>query len=285
MRAGFSAGTSVSLRSHVGQIAVTQLRCDVSVSRVARAVRPQCSIRVTVAGMIALTLLQGAPSASGQMWQVRGHVLDADTKRSVSAAWVELAGSGRRWGVDAGGRFKTELAAGEHRLFVSGLGYRAAVFRVSVHADTALTFELEVEPVPLGAIRVDIPQVVDQLNRRTRALPWSVRVIERGDLDSPTAPTPVDLLKQRRLQMIPCSSGRECIRYRGGLTEPVVCIDDRAADGGLADLRAYPSATLYRIEIHDSGRMIRAYTLWYFELVRQGRIALPAVLRTDRPRC
>jgi hypothetical protein len=185
-------------------------------------------------------------------------------------------------GADGNGWFALEPADGEHRLMVRGLGYRTAVFSLVVRADTTLTLVLEVEPVARGAISVDVSQLADRLDRRTRALPWSVRVIGREELATSAAATPVDLLKQRRLQMIPCAGGRECVRYRGGLIEPRVCIDDRAADGGLAESRTYAGASLYRLEIHDGGSMIRAYTNWYFEQVRLGRVTPPALLRADR---
>jgi len=92
-------------------------------------------------------------------------------------------------------------------------------------------------------------------------------------------------LKQRAIQLHPCGSGRECIRFRGTSVAPVVCIDERPASGGIAELRAYPKESLYRIEVHERGRMIRAYTMWFMGQVQAGRISMLTTLRVDGPHC
>jgi hypothetical protein len=93
-------------------------------------------------------------------------------------------------------------------------------------------------------------------------------------LVSSPAADPVEVLKSRFLQLFPCHGRAECVRRRGALVLPLVCVDELRAFGGLAELRSYPAASLYRVELIDGGTHIRAYTTLFMERVRAGHIAL-----------
>jgi hypothetical protein len=43
--------------------------------------------------------------------------------------------------------------------------------------------------------------------------------------------------------------------------------------------------SIYTLEVHDEGRMIRAYTTWFMDRVREGRMAIRSNLRTDVMAC
>jgi len=224
----------------------------------------------------------GAPLHGQQKFTLSGRVIDASTGAAISIAWIELAGTDQRLRTDAEGSFRLDLAGGRYSLIVRALGYGTATADMELRADSTLTIALQLRPLQLQRIEVRI----DQPRRRTRPLPWSVRTVPRDQLVVSPAASPVDVLKQRSLITLPCSqSGGECVRYRNGLIEPLVCIDERTAAGGLAELRTWPSASLYRIEVHDGGRMIRVYTTWFMEQVQAGRMAPRAVPRNDTPQC
>jgi hypothetical protein len=213
---------------------------------------------------------------------VRGRVRDSGSGAPIASAWIELPDVERRLGVDTAGAFLVILDRGVHRLSVHALGYRSLHTEISLAGDTTMTFTLAVEPLALEGIEV---QASRQLVRRSRALPWRVRNVTRADLMNSAAATPVDVLTQRNIQLIPCRGGAECVRWRGALVEPVVCIDEQQAFGGLAQLRTYPMQSFYSLEVHDSGRMVRAYTTWFMDRVREGKMAIRPSLRTDVMAC
>jgi hypothetical protein len=237
-----------------------------------------------VPSWIVLACVAGAVlpvAAAGQLVHVvTGRIADAGSGAGIPTAWLEVTGTDRRLGVAEDGSFTVSLADGTYELHAHALGYRSTRTRVRVAADTTLTLTLEAEPIALEAIRVE----ADRLSRRARAVPWSVRTIGRDDIIGSAAATTVDLLEQRRLQVIPCG-GRECVRWRGAPVEPVVCIDEHFSPGGLAELRSYPMESLYVVEVHDRGRMIRVYTTWFVERMRAGDVALRSVLRIGAPAC
>jgi hypothetical protein len=211
---------------------------------------------------------------------ISGRIVDSATRQGIPTAWIQFVDGARRLGVDATGAFRTTVAPGPHQVVVHALGYESARLRLDVRADTVITLTLQVQPLSLEGIAVH----VDRMAMRARAVPWQVRTLSREDLLRSAAATPVDELAGRSLQLFPCRGG-ECIRRRGGLVVPLVCIDERRAVGGLAELRTYPFASLYLIEVHDRGAMIRAYTTWFMDRVREGTLAIRSTLRTDRPDC
>jgi hypothetical protein len=213
---------------------------------------------------------------------VYGRVRDAGSGAPIASAWIELPDVERRLAVDTAGAFSVTLDRGVHRLRVHALGYRSLHTELSLAGDTTVTFRLAVEPLALEGIEV---QASRELVRRSRALPWRVRTVTRADLMNSAAATPVDVLTQRNIQLTPCRGGGECVRWRGALVEPVVCIDEQRAFGGLAQLRTYPMQSFYSLEVHDSGRMIRAYTTWFMDRIREGRMAIRQSLRTDVMAC
>jgi hypothetical protein len=220
-------------------------------------------------------------AAAGQVThRVQGRVIDAATTQVIPDAWIEVSGSDRRRGVDGQGVFSLELIAGPHTLLAHAFGYRTAEVRIDVRADTTLSLLLQVEPLVIQGIAVQ----ADRLTARSRALPWAVRGVTREELAHSAAPTPVDVLKERRLQLVPCPWGTmECVRYRNLPVPVLVCIDERVS--GLGGLRSWPNSSLYKIEVHDRGRMIRAYTIRFMEQVLAGKRDFRHVLRTDDHSC
>lgn len=204
---------------------------------------------------------------------VRGHVMDADTRNGVSSAWIQVPTAEHPLGVDSSGAFGVSLPAGVHTLLFHAFGYATLELKLEVRADTTISVALLREPIELAALEVE----ANRFSRRARALPWSVRLLDRSALLESAAPTPVDALKSRLVQLLPCRSG-ECVRLRGSLAEPLVCIDERYAPGGLNELRTYPMTSIYAIEVHERGRMIRAYTTWFMERLRAGQVRITSTI-------
>lgn len=227
-------------------------------------------------------LFVGSPLRGQVTVRIEGSVVDSATGVPIAGAWLELAsGNVRRLGVDSVGTFTIELPSGSQKMVVHALGYATSLVLATVLSDTSLVIQLRPSPVVLNAIEV---QAERRLSLRARALPWSVRTLGRDEFMGSPAATPVDVLKSRLLQLLPCRDG-ECVRWRGNLIPPVVCIDERQADGGLAELRTYAMSSLQIVEVHDRGRMIRAYTTWFMEQVQNGRMWIRPALRSDIAQC
>ena len=222
-----------------------------------------------------------SPSQAQSNWTLRGQVLDSTALQPIHGAWIEFAGGAGRYVTDVQGRFQIKLPAGRQVLVVRALGYSSARLEASVTSDTTFKILLAIEPVALEAIQVQI----DRISERLKPLPWRVHVMTHDQLKVSGAATPVDALKGRHLTTYPCGNGAECIRYRNGLIEPLVCVDELAAISGLAELRTFSNASLQRIEVHDGGRIIRAYTTWFVDQLRAGRMNLKPALRIDRKEC
>ena len=212
--------------------------------------------------------------------QVRGRILDAESGMGISMSWLQLTDNGARVGADSAGTFRLALPLGIYRIVFHGFGYASEEQVIDIRSDTVLTISLRHQPLVLVGIEVN----AERLAARARALPWSVRRVTREELVSSPAATPLDALERRSLQLIPCQEG-ECVRWRGSLIAPLVCIDELRAVAGLAELENVPFASLHSIEVHDRGRMIRAYTTWFMEQLHKGRISLRPALRTDAPQC
>jgi hypothetical protein len=219
-------------------------------------------------------LFLAPPLVAAQEHVVRGQIIDRATRNGVAGAWAEVPALNHRFGADNLGTFTVRLPSGSHDVLVHAFGYRTAVYRLDLRADTLVAWELQAEPIELAAIQVQI----DRLERRTRALPLSVRTVDRAELVSSPAADPVEVLKSRFLQLFPCRDRAECVRRRGALVEPLVCVDELRAFGGLGELRSYPAGSLYRVELIDGGTQIRAYTTLFIERVQAGQIALRATI-------
>lgn len=238
-------------------------------------------MRTLTSFSVILALLILAGDLAGQAARISGRVLDRTTEAPIPGAWLEISEGGRRTGVDSTGVFSLELRPGRYALAAHALGYASVTFTIALEADTSLVVQLDAAPLALAGIEV----IVDRFARRNRALPWSVATVTHDELVNSAAANPVDVLRQRRVQFQPCRQGGDCVRWRGSVIVPVVCIDEMFAHGGVAELRTYPMASLYSIEVHDRGRMIRAYTTWFMDRVSAGDMALRAALRSDVAAC
>lgn len=237
--------------------------------------RRRCLWILAVAG----ALLPAVGAA--QTVEVRVRVLDAGSNQPVATAWVEMAGGQRRLGADSTGLVIMSLIRGHHAFSVHALGYGSVTQALHAAGDTTLVVRLTIAPLSLEGLAV----VADRFARRNRALPWNVGTVGHDELINSAAADPVDALRGRHVQLQPCRGGGDCVRYRGSPVTPVVCIDDQVAQGGLAELRTYPMASLHSIEVHGRGRMVRAYTTWFMDRVASGDMALKAALRADQPTC
>lgn len=135
-------------------------------------------------------------------------------------------------------------------------------------------------PRPLAATPI-IAAAEANLERRRRSAPWSVGVLSREDIER-IGPLPaVDGLVRRHITLFPCEPRpQQCIRRRGQVIRPIVCIDEREALGGIAELRSYPLTMFHSIEVHDGGMLIRGYTTRFMDHLLAGRVRLmPVVLR------
>jgi hypothetical protein len=228
--------------------------------------------------IVLLLLASGPRHLCGQpRHEVSGSVRDAASGETVPAAWLEVRSVSIRVATDSRGEFTLMLPEGVHVLSIHALGYVSADTSIAVPAFESLIIALDAQPVSAGTIQVSVTR---QLTRRRHAAAWTVRAIARADMASASTPTTAAAL-QTAMQLIPCGGG-DCVSIRGSLVEPTVCIDERLAPGGLAELRSYPVESWHAIEVSDRGALIRAYTTWFMDRVLEGQVRLRPFIFRDR---
>ena len=120
-------------------------------------VRP--CLRVLAAGVLALCSLAAAEArAQGESSALVVSVVSQDSKRPVMGARVSVVGAGIAPTTDANGRLRLAgVPAGVQTVEVRRMGYSTRLKLVDLRAgeSTPVAFELEVEAIPVAAIRVD----------------------------------------------------------------------------------------------------------------------------------
>jgi hypothetical protein len=226
-------------------------------------------------------------------YDLRGRVVDAESGRSVPYVTIRAAGASTA-ATDAGTFRIRDLAAGQHTVIIEGFGWMPLRTVIDLEADTMMTFAVEPDPITERMIAAQI----ERITTRSASVGVSRRTIGRAEiLDSQTA-SPIDIIgsrgavrfrdcidpsDQERQLNVPMSSVRMCIATRGGITRPLVYIDDRQVCG-LEFLHLYTNALLHHIEVFSGGRAIRAYTSQFIERLAADRVPLQPMAGIDAPR-
>jgi hypothetical protein len=230
-------------------------------------------IRAAVAAVFLLCLLPGsaaAQAAGGEGILLVGYVVDAATRRAIPSASVEFPDLDLTLVTDGEGRFSvTGMRAGTYAVRVRHLGYGEFVdrWRVDALADR-FTVALGPRPIVLEGITAQGYRFAEAIEMRRRRTAVSSRVVDRRVLQTTGARDGLEVLATiGGVRSMPCPGGGfdECARVRGGVTRPVVYIDDMRMPGGLPALQMYPTYQLFAIEIYQGGQQVRAYTTWWVE--------------------
>lgn len=195
---------------------------------------------------------------------------------------------------NADGRFVLRgIPRGEHVWVIEALGYATWEQPINVEHLDQLRIGIMPRPVALEAIRV----TVDRLENRRKLAPYQVHTVHQASLRSAAAITAVDLVRSRvpwptascppgvggpglpagGPGAVPNGSGLSnpgqgspwgvlelCIRYRGTITQPAVCLDDKPIS--LAMLAAYFPEEVYAIDYIGGPRpQVRLYTERFLE--------------------
>lgn len=210
---------------------------------------------------------------------VIGLVTDQNTEMPVPGVLVEVEGTDRRVLTDSTGIFRIEgVSSGLKTLVLTRLGYAETQVHVTPRPGEPLRVPMIPRAIELEAVAVR----VDRLERRLKAIPYSVRAFELDDIVTSAASNPWDFIRTRySLFDVDCGGDffERCIRWRGRTIRPTIVIDERPAFGGIDELTSYPLHDIYRIEVIRRGAMIRVYTLWFMEDLAEGRRRLfPVIL-------
>jgi len=143
-------------------------------------------MRLLVVGCLVVCLWAVPPSASAQgRHTVRGQITDATTGRGIASAWLELPDPGQTIVANHDGWFAVQLAAGRYQVLVRALGYKSSDAAWLVSGDTTVVVTLQVDAIALQTLEVQ----VDRLARRTRAVPWPVRTLDRESIVNSRQPS------------------------------------------------------------------------------------------------
>lgn len=208
---------------------------------------------------------QEIPDTSGIL--VRGEVLDAFSSQPVPFALVELDGFGRTM-TDDGGRFQLRVPyGGPHVLLASQLGYVTLQQRMDLSDGDVLSVELIPKPLVLEGIQV----IVDRLERRRRAMPYTVRSTDFQSILSSGALDGRDVVERLTLTPIFACGLDDCLMVRGRFQGLRLVIDEAQEWGGLAALRNYSITDLHAVEYIPRCGLVRVYTKWFMEMKARGR--------------
>ncbi len=195
---------------------------------------------------------------------VSGRVVDAETGAVVAGALVSRLGadSATVAVTDAGGRFVLRAPrAPSYGIRIEQLGYEPSVAALPDSlAHGSVPIRLRPRPLELEGIEVEVMGRLAE-RRRAAAVPVSVvdaaRIAELG-----TGATGKEFLHRvlplTRLCQHP--DGRLCF-FRRGEPQPVtICLDERPAWQGAAELDHLRPWEIHSIEVYGSGGAIRVYT-------------------------
>lgn len=237
---------------------------------------------------------QGPDRTGTETLDVAGLVVSVQTGEPVAGAGVSIEGTWIRTLTNEDGRFVLRgIPRGERTWVIEALGYATWEQPLAVEHLDQLRIGLLARPVALEEIRV----TVDRLEARRKLAPYSVHTATREDLRSSAAIDAADLARSRMPWVMtacpaggggarpvgalsaaeapdestlqdagqPMSSPMDlCIRYRGAVTRPGVCLDDRPIP--LAFLLAYGAAEVHAIDyIGGPKPQIRVYTERFLE--------------------
>lgn len=203
---------------------------------------------------------------------VEGRVVNASTGAPLRFATVEIASSRRTAVTDEEGRFRfTRVRPGAQQIRASLIGYDS-VTRVIAVADEPVSVELRLpaDPVLLEGLTV----TSNRFNRRLRAFPSAVRVLEHDVIVASGARNVREFVTGHGgVQTVQCNRGfvRDCILARGGLTAPVVYLDDFLTVGGLDHLEMLSVDEVGRVEVLAQGRQVRVYTTAFLKWAARTR--------------
>jgi hypothetical protein len=187
---------------------------------------------------------------------------------------------------DASGRFTIRnVPEGRHQVEVRALGYRTVRFTLSAPRSEPIRIAVSLEPLELEGLTVEAVMETAERNleRRRRAYPGTVRVIDRDALDRSAGLVSHAVQSHgafltdcpdERGRLLP-GTERECVRLPGGISQRVaVCIDGRRAVDGVRQLDSYAPEWLHSVEVFGGGRMIHAYSHEYMRWQGAGRLSL-----------
>lgn len=205
-----------------------------------------------------------------------GRVLDAATGQPVFGATVGLPDLGVEVQTDSTGRFVLQrVEAGAHKVYVSEIGYRNLLQRVELAPDDVADLRVQPDPVLLKGIEV----LADRFRARRATSPYPVTAYGREALlRSPASDMRDFLANVAGLTLVRCPGEpfATCALVHRRPARVEVFIDERRAYGGLEELSSYAPSDLFLLEVYADGRMIRAYTGWWFaRSAREGLMPLP----------
>lgn len=253
--------------------------------------------RLATAAIVGAALLASPAAAQErdrETVDVAGMVSDATTGAPVSGALIQIAGTSVRTLTNEMGRFVLrEVPAGQQTWVIERLGYATWTQPLTARHLDQLRIGLMARPVALEAIRAS----VDRLEARRKLAPYSVHTISRENILSAVA-TDAGTLARARMPWVPAwcpirtaggarpvpgsaagvptetsltdpgervlELGGLCIRYRGDVVQPGVCLDDKPVP--LAVLSAYGATEIHAIDyVGGPNPQVRLYTRQFLE--------------------
>lgn len=237
------------------------------------------------------------PTARDTVVTVQGQVVDFATNQPMANALVVAEPGGQVTLTNEDGRFRLAVPWPETLgLNITQLGYQDT-FLPLTEPDQFTSLLARIPPNPVLLDRLEV--VADRFKSRRQREMRRLQILEPADLARSGAGNAWDLVVTRVPFSRPCRLNRDflCRWGRMGLgsrslvamtgsgvsgvsgfgeTTVSICINGRPALSGAAELRAYPIAQVYRVELVGTfPNLVRMWTWDYMQLMLKDEAFLP----------
>lgn len=240
-----------------------------------------CSDLVALFASVLLCLV---PVGGLSSQEITGRTLDGAGTSPIAGAEVRLVDAdGEPVSAaiaDSLGRFAvTAPGQGSYRVVAERIGYRrteSPLLRLSAGRTYPLDLLMELEPVPIDPIRVEVRAVRDRLERRRIASAARSVAIDREEFDDTPARDLGSYLAARAgAPLAPCQHQYRfrpvCFQYRNRLQPVCVYLDEVPLAGGIGALALYGGGYLERVEVYPAAGWIRVYSRQFMRRVKEGK--------------
>jgi hypothetical protein len=223
------------------------------------------SLRATSLALTALML--STASAHGQeRVQIRGQVVDAESRAALQGVLVTAPLSGNSVLTDSIGAFSLSFIEDlGYALIAEDMGYQSLRFTLGPEAAEALAI---IALVPDTAMLSGLTALEKRLEqRRRRGGGGRIQLIEHDSLTVSTAVSAYTLVRRSVPMARPCSRLTENLCVPGGSRERLIriCIDDLRPPAGASTLESFDPADLWLVEIYNNGSRVRVYSRWFVD--------------------
>lgn len=250
-------------------------------------------MRRTATSLLAIVLTVGAAPLSAQSpppdslrsFTFRGNVVDYVTEEPIENAAVVLVELHRSALTDANGYFEfADLVPGRYTIATTSFGYEPNREPSDAPFGAVLVVRLNPAPLDVAGLEVEIAHFVRRIEMRRLATPVPSSGFDREILNRTVDYDLVEFVSERtNLDIVEDGFGLPVARFRNRVSRLRVCLDEFPVGAGF--LQNLQPHQLGRVEVFESARMVRLYTIDFLEQAAERGFRLRPVDLTSARGC